>query len=209
MRVTVLSNAEIEAGGAEGAHAIISLCGSTDISRPELSTALIQATGGESARLLRLCFDDLGMEQFAHFRGPTMAQISDAIDFGRSVADGRDFFDGPIVGPPLVAVHSEHGRSRSSAIALALLADYFGSRHESEAVNTLLRSDLEDRMCPNPMVVDLTDSCLFRYGHLLAALVEQSPRFALRRALWRKLSADPERYRESIRQVVMKRGRGT
>ena len=88
MRVRVLSRAEVEAGGAEGAHAVISIRGSADASEPELCAALAQATGGESARLLRLSFDDIGLAQYDRFVGPTMTQITDAIEFGRCVVDG-------------------------------------------------------------------------------------------------------------------------
>jgi predicted protein tyrosine phosphatase len=200
MRVRVLSRAEVEAGGAGGADAIISICGSTDASGPELAIALAQATGSESARLLKLSFDDIGMAQYGQLPGPTMAQITDAIEFGRCVVEGQSFFDGPVVGEPLVTVHCEHGKSRSAAIALALLADHLGDGRERDAVNTLLRNDFENRMHPNPLVINLTDDCLFRYGRINTALVEMSPRYARWRALWRDIAADPDRYRERVRR---------
>jgi protein-tyrosine phosphatase len=53
--------------------------------------------------------------------------------------DGRGFFDGPSAGPPLIAVHCEHGKGRSAAIALALLVDHLGDGRERDAVNALLR----------------------------------------------------------------------
>jgi hypothetical protein len=55
MRVRVLSRVEVEAGGAEGAEgadAIISIRASTESVERDLTIALAQATGGESARLL-------------------------------------------------------------------------------------------------------------------------------------------------------------
>jgi predicted protein tyrosine phosphatase len=193
MRVRVLSRVEVEAGGAEGADAVISIRASTEAAEPDLAIALAQATGGESARLLRLSFDDIGMERYGHFVGPSMAQITEVIEFGRRVIDGGSFFDGPSVGPPMIAIHCEHGKSRSAAVALALLADHLGDGRERDAVNTLLRGDIENRMHPNPLVIGLADDCLFRYGRINAALAELSPRYAQWRELWRNIAA-----RESI-----------
>ena len=208
MRVRVLSRVEVETGGAEGADAVISIRGSTESVGPDLAIALAQATGGESARLLRLSFDDIGMERYGHFIGPSMAQITDAIEFGRRVIDGGSFFDGPRAGPALIAIHCEHGKSRSAAIAVALLADHLGDGREREAVNTLLRSDVENRMHPNPRVIGLSDDCLFRYGRINAALAELSPRYAKWRELWRNIAADPDAYRDKARCVLSKRSDG-
>jgi predicted protein tyrosine phosphatase len=209
MRIMVLSRAEVEAGGAEGADAVISIRPSAGAAEPNLAIALVQATGGESARLLRLSFDDIGMASYGHFVGPSMAQISEVIEFGRRVVDDGSFFDGPAVGPPLIAIHCEHGKSRSAAVALALLADHLGDGQEHEAVNMLLRDDVENRMHPNPLVVGLTDDCLFRYGRINAALTELSPRYARWRELWRNIAADPEAYWDKARRVLSKRsGKG-
>ncbi len=207
MRIRVLSRVEVEAGGAEGADAVISIRASTDGIESDLAIALAQATKGESARLLRLSFDDIGMERYGHFVGPSMAQISDAIEFGRRVIDGSTFFDGPSIGPPLIAIHCEHGKSRSAAIALALLADHLGDGREHDAVNTLLRGDIENRMHPNPLVIGLTDDCLFRYGRINAALAELYPRYAKWRELWRNIAADPDAYWDKARRVLSKRSR--
>ena len=207
MRVKVLSRAEVESGAAEGADAVISIRGSAASSEPELATALVQATRGESARLLKLSFDDIGMAEYGHFIGPTMTLVSDAIAYGRSIADGRHLYDGPSGAPPLIVVHCEHGKSRSAAIALALLADHFGVGHERDAVNMMMRTDVEGRMHPNPLVVSLADACLFRYGRLDAALIELSPRYASWRDLWRKISADPDAYWEQAERAVSQRGR--
>ena len=61
MRVRILSKREVEAGGAEGADAVISIRGSARPSETQLALAIAQATGGESARLLKLSFDDIGV----------------------------------------------------------------------------------------------------------------------------------------------------
>ena len=207
MRIRVLSRAEVESGAAEGADAVISIRGSAASSEPELATALVQATRGESARLLKLSFDDIGMPEYGHFVGPTMTQVSDAIAFGRSIVDGQHLFDGPSSTPPLIAIHCEHGKSRSSAIALALLADHIGAGREEDAVNTLMRMDVENRMHPNPLVVDLADACLFRYGRLDATLADLSPRYVSWRDLWRKVAVDPEAYWEQAVQALSQRRR--
>ena len=209
MRIKVLSRSEVESGAAEGADGVISIRGTASGSEPELATALVQATRGESARLLKLSFDDIGLPEYGHFIGPTMSQISDAIEFGRSILAGRHLFDGPGAAPPLIVVHCEYGKSRSAAIALALLADNFGVGRERDAVNALMRNDVENRMHPNPLVVNLADACLFRYGRLDAALIELSPRFANWRDLWLKIAADPDAYWEPAERALSQRGRRT
>ena len=97
-------------GGAEGADAVISIRGSTESAERDLTIALAQATRGESARLLKLAFDDIGMERYGHFLGPTMRQVADAIEFGRHVVDGGGFFDGPSAEPP------DHVRAKRLAL---------------------------------------------------------------------------------------------
>jgi hypothetical protein len=52
---------------------------------------------------------------------------------------------------------------------------HLGDGREHDAVNTLLRSDIENRMHPNPLVIGLTDDRLFRYGRINAALAENAP----------------------------------
>lgn len=209
MRIRVLSRSEVESGAAEGADAVISVRGTAVTNEPELAAALVQATRGESARLLKLSFDDIGMPEYGHFVGPTMTQISDAIAFGRSIADGRHLFDGPSATLPSIAIHCEQGKSRSAALALALLADHVGAGREHDAVNTLMRSDIENRMHPNPLIVGLADACLFRYGRLDAALAELSPRYLGWRDLWRKIAADPDAYRDQAVRALSRRRHST
>ena len=209
MRIRVLSRMEVEAGGAEGADGVISIRAAGVASEAELATALVQATRGESARLLKLSFDDIGMPTYGHFVGPTMAQVSDAIDFGRAIVDGRHLFDGPSAEAPLIAVHCEHGKSRSAAIALDLLADHYGDGRERDAVNELMRTDVESRMHPNPLVVSLADASLFRYGRLDAALADLSPRYVSWRDLWRRIVVDPDAYWEQAVRALSHRGRRT
>ena len=190
MRVKVMSRADVEAGGAEGADAVISIRSPTTGPEPELRAALAQATQGESARLLRLVHDDVGLTSYGDTVAPTMEQVQDAIDFGRTIVDGRCLFDGPSA-DPVIVVHCEMGRSRSSAIALALLADHHGAGHERDAVNALLRADIEGRMHPNPITILHADAYLLRCGRLDAALAELSPRYVLWRRYWTQAALDP------------------
>jgi hypothetical protein len=60
-------------------------------------------------------------------------------------------------------------------------------------------------MQPNPLVISLTDDCLFRYGRIDATLAALSPQYTHWRALWRDIAADPDRYRERMRHALTKR----
>jgi len=191
MRVKVLSRREVEAGEAIGADAVISIRGSAPRTEPELAAALAQATRGESARLLRLHFDDVALPTYRHLVGPTMEQVSTAVAFGRAIISGDNLFD-VAVDDPLIAVHCEHGRSRSAAIALALLADHHGVGNETAAVAELMRGDITDRAHPNPLAISLADACLWRYGRLEAALVELSANYVRWREVWREIALDPD-----------------
>jgi hypothetical protein len=104
MRVRVLSRREVESGGAEGADAVISIRSTAVAHEPGLALALTQATRGESARLLRLSFDDIALAAYGRQIGPTMDQIRDALQFARSIVEGRSLFDGPAP-DPLIVVH--------------------------------------------------------------------------------------------------------
>jgi len=146
-----------------------------------------------------------GMERYGHFVGPSMAQISEVTEFGRRVVDGSRFFNGPRVGSPLIAVHCEHGKSRSASVALALLANHLGDGQEHEAVNMLLRDDVEKRMHPIPLVIGLSDNWLLPYGRINAALTELSPRYAQWCELWRNIVAEPEAYWDKARRILSKR----
>jgi len=206
MRIKVLSRKEVESGEALGADGVISIRRSTSRSEPDLTAALVQATRGETARLLRLSFDDIGLATYRHLVGPTMAQIQEAVEFGRSIIDGRTLFDGPVP-DPVVAIHCEHGKSRSSAIALTLLADHHGAGAEQDAVNALMRGDVSDRMCPNSLAVNLADACLWRYGRLVSALAELSARFHQWRAVWQEIALDPQGTWERAERMVRRKKR--
>ncbi|MCB8878028.1 hypothetical protein [Acidisoma silvae] len=192
MRIKILSRSEVENGAAEGADAVISIQGAHAATNRQLDLALAQVTGNESARLLKLRFDDIGVPRYRRAVGPTMQQIDAAIAFGRLVRSGADFFDGPPAAPPTIAVHCEYGRSRSAAIGLALLADFLGDGREQAAVNALLRLDIQNQMQPNPFVINLADAAMFRYGRIDAALSALSPRYMAWRKYWREIRTQSE-----------------
>ncbi len=87
-----------------------------------------------------------------------------------------------------------------------MLADHFGDERDHDAVNAPMRTDLENRMHPNPLVVSLADSCLYRYGRLDATLAELSARYVSWRDLWRKIAADPEAYWEKAARALSRQG---
>ena len=198
IRIDVLSRAAVLDGSADGADAVISIRGALrPFEESDLDLAIAQALSGDTEAVLRLRFDDVGIEHFALdervvLRGPTFDDVDAVIDFGRRVA--------PRAGSRIV-LHCEQGRSRSSAAALALLADAFGPGHENEAVATLMRSDLDGMMHPNPRFVRMADAALLRAGRLESALVELCPRYIHWRNLWAGVEAGEATATEKAYQV--------
>lgn len=190
MKIRVVSTSEVLDGAAEGADAIISISSTAMRHVPGLAPALRQATREDCGRLLRLQFDDIGLETYGKWTGAEMEQIARALVFGRDAVTGANFFEGRLRDEPLVAVHSQRGESRSAAVALGLLADALGEGGEQAAVNALLAADIDTRMSPNPWVVGLIDDCLFRYGGIDRALSAMSARYAAWKTLWRDLRLD-------------------
>ncbi|MBP0447808.1 hypothetical protein J8J14_23985 [Roseomonas sp. SSH11] len=141
-------------------------------------------------RVLRVVFDDVPLPEFTalgrRWIGPTREQVQDAIAFGRECR---------AAGVEEVAVHCLHGKSRSTAIALALMADALGRGGEGAAVEALLARDLTGKASPNVGVVRVADEILGR-GHALEdALADRLPRFVTWRAFWEERGLPP---RESL-----------
>jgi predicted protein tyrosine phosphatase len=202
MRVLVTSRAAIEAGAAAGADAVISIRPTAIDPEPALDQALIEACGEDSARLLRLRFDDIGMPSYRHFVGPSAQHVAETLDFGRAARQRQ--------AAPLIVVHCEFGRSRSAAIALALLADRAGTGGERDAVAALLANEAEAPLHPNPLIVALIEAQLgWPEGSLDSALAEASTRYMQWRDLWRAVAADPDRYWEIARHALEQRNSGT
>ncbi len=184
MKVFVWSRAEIEDGAAEGADAVISVRMHADRGSFEtLDTAMAQAVLGDVDAMLVLRSDDIGVPLLGAQRGPTDEQIAAVIDFARAIRAGQP--------DATLAIHCEHGRSLSPALALAVLADELGAGREAEAVQRLLRLDRDGVMAPNPLAVRQGDDRLWRYGALDAALVALSPRYSAIRKHWCRVAADP------------------
>ena len=125
-----------------------------------------------------------------------MDDLATALDFARAVRDR--------VPEGVLAVHCQHGVSRSAAVALAIIADEAGPGAEADAVAALLRQDDDARMQPNPLIVSLADAALFRYGRLDAALLAACPRYVAWRDHWRNVALDPGGYWEQARRVRLR-----
>ena len=162
--------------------------GTRDVRVPNINPRLF---GGN---VLSLIFDDVPFDKWADpdgvtWTGPTEEQVGSAIAFA------RQFPDVPI------AVHCKHGKSRSAALAFAIIADRMGPGREPMAVKELLRYDssgpikrlikrvllgpnLGEQMVPNPLIVNLSDALLRRKGRLAGALTRGCPNYVRWCAYW-------------------------
>lgn len=107
----------------------------------------------------------------------TDAQVRAAIDFGREHAAGS------------LLIHCFHGRGRSPAIALAILADRAGIGAEAQAVARMF--EIAPSARPNLVVVSHADHLLHRGGALADALLaweRERPSFAANRLARRELA---------------------
>ncbi|WP_458098442.1 tyrosine phosphatase family protein [Roseomonas sp. WA12] len=117
-------------------------------------------------RHLVLRFVDLDIPPPARYAGMPLFRMADradielALEFGRAVqADGGHML-----------VHCHVGIGRSTAVALAILADRLGEGHEEAALAELLR--IRPQAVPNLHVVSLADDILDRGGALLRTVQE-------------------------------------
>jgi len=197
MQLRVLSRHSVEDGEAGGADAVISIRPSAETDLANLDLAVAQAVEGEVGAVLVLRFDDIAVPAYGPFVGPGMSDVAAVLDFAQTARLRSP--DG------LLAIHCEHGVSRSAAMALAVLADQFGNGRKDEAVDALMRNDIEGRMHPNPLLVSMADSALFCYGRLEAALAAACPRYVKWRDHWREVSLDPERHWAQARKLLIRR----
>ena len=183
IRPRIFSRAEIEDGAASGYDAVISVRGTRRASFRTLDQAIAEAVLGEVDAILVLRFDDVGVPAFGRQAGPTDDDAARVLEFARGLRAR------PLAAK--VAIHCEAGRSRSAAIALGVLADELGPGAEADAVSMLLGLDVEGKVCPNPLLVRLLDSRLWRYGALENALAGACPAYVAARSNWAGVAADP------------------
>ena len=136
--------------------------------------------GGDDA-VIRAYFDDLPLTEWTdrHGRrwyGPTAADIERLLAFGRRLQAAD------------IAVHCLHGRSRSAAVALMLIADRLGPGGEALAVDLLLAHGEAHgiRVQPNPQIVVLADNLLGRRRALVTALGERCEQARTWREYWER-----------------------
>lgn len=144
LAVSVHSQADVE-DGLVRADALISIRGVAPPREPVIDAALF----GE--RVLVLRFDDIPVPAWRDHHGqewvgPQPSQIADALQFAGRVAETARDRRGRL------AVHCLQGCSRSSAVALAILAQQLGPGREDEAVVQLLADD-EGTIACNPGVI--------------------------------------------------------
>jgi predicted protein tyrosine phosphatase len=112
--------------------------------------------------------DRLGKEWF----GPNEDHLRRALEFWRDHRDAS------------VAVHCNLGNSRSSAMAVILVADRLGPGQEAQAVDQLIASTSHP-IAPNPFIIRMADRLLGRDGRIEAALERACPAYVTWRAFWR------------------------
>ena len=101
----------------------------------------------DEPKQLILRFDDIN-QPMDDYVIPQMSHIKRALDFADKIEDGS------------LLIHCRAGISRSSAIALAVIAKRLGSGKEEEAVKTL--EHINPNCRPNKSIVKMTDELLER-----------------------------------------------
>ena len=96
---------------------------------------------------LVLCFDDISVP-IDDFIEPQEKHILQALSFANRIGDGS------------LLIHCHAGISRSSAIALAIIAQRMGMGKEQETIETL--ESINPHCRPNKSIVWLTDEILGR-----------------------------------------------
>lgn len=117
---------------------------------------------------------------------PALQHVEAAISFGREHAGGK------------LLVHCKAGVARSTALALAIIADRLGEGNEAAAVRYLLK--IRKEAAPNLFLLDMVDDYLNRGGKLKSAWMSvenASAHYAEHRKLKREmLEKYPALYKE-------------
>ena len=101
----------------------------------------------EHAKQLVLCFDDISVP-LDDFIEPQEKHILQALSFADRIGEGS------------ILIHCHAGISRSSAIALAIIAKRLGAGKEQDSIGVLEQINPHSR--PNKSIVWLTDEILER-----------------------------------------------
>lgn len=128
---------------------------------------------------LVLSFEDVDDDLRPRVASASAEQIEAGLRFGRENAGGS------------LLVHCKAGIARSTALALAIIADRAGDGREVDSVRTLL--EVRPEAVPNLHVLALADDILGRGGRLTGAWnsVERSdPGYARHRAIKTRLLRD-------------------
>ena len=122
---------------------------------------------------LRLTFDDVECESTMDFPSaggiittwdaPQKEHVERALTFARNHAHPSK----------RIVIHCFAGRSRSTAIGLAVIAQHLGPGHEAEAMTQLLTA-CERAPLPNMRIVAFADEILGRAGALVAVAQQQN-----------------------------------
>ncbi|NTF17640.1 tyrosine protein phosphatase [Agrobacterium rubi] len=102
-------------------------------------------------------FEDVDFHE-ATIALPREEHVTAAIEFGRRHRDGS------------ILIHCRAGIARSTALALAIIADRLGAGREKEAVADLLV--IRPEAAPNLIMLAMTDTLLGRGGALVNAWME-------------------------------------
>ena len=171
-QVLVRSRTEIESGRIQGGR-LISIAGHNG-PYPKIQR-------DQWTEVLDLRFDDVAMTEWISrnqvWRGPTVNDLQVALAFAK--ADEQR-----------LVVHCEQGKSRSTGVALAILASRLGPGNETEAVENLLSAVIDpDIVQPNPLLVRYADEVLGRNGAIENAILSKCPRYVSWLAYWKRNGA--------------------
>jgi predicted protein tyrosine phosphatase len=169
------SRADIESGSVSS-DGLISITGTNQL-QARVESSLFKN------RVLRLVFDDIPNAAWVGkdgilWHGPAPSQLVQALEFARHIHSQA-------TSDTIISIHCEKGRSRSAAIALAIVADSIGIGKEMEAVDFILKVVEPNRKIQfNPGLIRMADKVLDRDGALERAAEQLCPRFVSWRNYW-------------------------
>ena len=132
--------------------------------------------------ILRLSFDDVPLESYIDDKqnvwyGPNETDVIKALAFSKEIYQyNPDAF---------IAVHCEQGKSRSAAITLSILSQLAGKGKEEYIVLKLLKQDVDQQFCFNPLVIKIADRILNNSFALEIQLEKYCPRFITGKKYWK------------------------